>query len=393
MRIRSVIGRIAPSTLLVTLATSPVFLVASLSVVMRPDIVIPETRVGAAVATNYLVAMLCSIPAGRSTQARGARHGLGAGAALLGAGVLSVALARTWAVVLLGMVLAGAATAFLQVAANLTIALTVPEERLGFAYSFKQSAIPLATLGAGLAVPLAVDVLPWRAVFLAVLLGVGLTWVVIVASGSTGRADAAPRGAPLPARALVPLTVGVAAASAAATSTAAFLVPFLVTIGSGAGAAGALLGAGSFLTVVGRVLVGQARDRWRLDGLRIMVTQVLLGAAALLVIGVSRDVHAPVLIAVLVAFLVGWAWSGVFTDAIVRGDPTAAAASTSVTQVGVYFGGGGGPLLFGWIVEARGYVLAWFLAAVLFVVSAMLVTIGRARLRAASTPAVTRRQG
>lgn len=386
VRTSTVIGRIAPATALVTLGTLPVFLIASLSVVMRPDIVIPESRVGAAVATNYLVAMVCSMPAGRRTQRRGARHGLGLGVVLSLAGVLVVVLARSWAAVVLAMVLTGAATAFLQVAANLAISSDVPQDRLGFAYSVKQSAIPLATLGAGLAVPLATAVLPWRAVFIMVLLGVLLAWVSVGSAGPAAHGDPSERRGRLPVRALAPLALGVAAASAAATSAAAFLVPSLVTIGVGAAAAGGLLAVSSVLTVLTRVLVGQARDRWRLDGLRIMIVQVSVGAGALLVIAASSDGGAAMVVAVLVAFLVGWAWSGVFTDAIVRSDPASAAASTGVTQVGVYLGGGGGPLLFGRIAEAQGYAAAWTVAAGLFVAAAVLVAIGRARLPDAVAP-------
>lgn len=377
VRIVAVLARIAPASALVTFATLPVFLVASLSVVMRPEIVITEARVGTAVAVNYLAAMLWSVPAGRMTQRDGARRGLRAGTALAVLGIGAVIAAAGWTSILLGMVLTGVATAFLQVAANLAIADSVPPARLGLAYSVKQSAIPLATLGAGLAVPIAARVVPWRAVFVLVLLCVVIASVVGSAATRGADAGTAASDGSVPWPALAALTLGVAAASAAATSAAAFLVSFLVTIDVPAGTAGGLLAVSSLLTVVGRVAVGQLRDRRDLDGLRIMLVQVLIGAVALGVLATAATPDAVLLTAVLVAFLAGWTWSGVFTDAVVRSAPSSAARTTGITQIGVYLGGGGGPLAFGLIVAASGYAAAWTTAALSFVASGACIALGR----------------
>ena len=66
-----------------------------------------------------------------------------------------------------------------------------------------------------------------------------------------------------------------------------------------------------------------------------------------------------------VAFGAGWAWPGLFNLSVVRRFPEAPGAATGATQTGTYLGAGVGPLVFGLVVDARGFSVAWPLAAVL----------------------------
>jgi len=382
MRVGAVLRRIALATTLVTLGMLPVFLVSALSVLMGEDLELSASRIGIAIGMNFLVATVLSLPAGHLIQRRGVGAGFAVGAIGTTLGLLSVAAAGSWRTVLLGMACSGAATAFLQVAANVSIARSVPAERLGIAYSVKQSAIPLATLVAGLAVPLVTRLLPWRAAFLLAALGVVVVWAFQRATaialprpvvGATERS---------PVAVLVLLAAGIGAASAAATSTAAFLVPFLVSIDVPARTAGSVLAACSIVTIAGRVMIGLARDRWELDGLAVVTIQVALGAGALFALSLPATNTWRLSGAVLVAFAAGWTWSGIFTDAVVRTAPASAAVSTGVTQTGIYLGGGAGPIVFGILAERQGYPVAWQAAALLFVLSAMLIATGRGILGA-----------
>jgi len=377
MRVIVVVRRIALATTLVTLGMLPVFLVSSLSVLMGADLQLSESRVGMAIGVNFLVATVLSLPAGRLTQRYGVRAGFTLGALGTTLGLISVASARSWGAVLVGMACAGAATAFLQVAANLSISRDVPSERLGVAYSIKQSAIPFATLVAGIAVPVVTRMLPWRAAFLAAAIVVGLVWIVQRAVHVAPTAVVVSTAQRSPVAVLVVLAVGIGAASAAATSTAAFLVPFLVSIDVAARTAGTALAVCSVVTIIGRILIGLARDRFELDGLVVVILQVLLGAGALLVLAVPGLGVSTLAGAVLLAFAAGWTWSGIFTDAVVRTAPAAAASSTGLTQTGVYLGAGAGPILFGLLAETQGYAAAWRSAAVLFLLSAVLIAFGR----------------
>ena len=98
----------------------------------------------------------------------------------------------------------------------------------------------------------------------------------------------------------------------------------------------------------------------------------------------------PIVVGTLLAFSMGWGWVGVFFFAIVRLNPGAPAAATGITQTGVYVGALAGPVLFGLLVEANGYPLAWVLAAVSSAGAAGGVAYGRSRVlawRAAPRPA------
>lgn len=377
MRMLTVVLRIAPATILVTLGMLPVFLVSSLSVLMGAEVGLTESRVGIAIAVNFLVAMLVSYSAGQLTQRLGARVGFALGALGTVLGLLLVASAGTWRTVLVAMAFSGGATAFVEVAANLRIAMSIPPARLGVAYSVKQSAIPMATLSAGLAVPLVAAVLPWRWVFMLAALGVAMAWFVQRSGASAISGDEVRSTARLRWPPLAVLSLGIGGAAAAATSMSAFLVPFLVSIDVSARNAGLALAIGSIATIVGRISVGLARDRWDLDGLAVVPIQTCLGAAALFLIA-RPSTEGPLLgVAIMIGFSAGWAWSGIFTDAVVRRAPAAAAATTGVTQAGVYLGSGGGPLAFGLLAEHQGYPAAWLTSAALFLMSTVLIVAGR----------------
>ena len=70
-----------------------------------------------------------------------------------GAGLVLAATARLVRHLVVPIAVAGSANALCQPAANLLIARAVPAHRQGLAFAVKQSAIPMSTLLAGVAVP------------------------------------------------------------------------------------------------------------------------------------------------------------------------------------------------------------------------------------------------
>lgn len=101
-----------------------------------------------------------------------------------------------------------------------------------------------------------------------------------------------------------------------------------------------------------------------------------------------RPVGGPLLvIGTALAYGASWGWPGLFNYAIVRQSRAAPAAATGITQSGLFAGQLVGPPVFGSLVERASYELAWALFAVLLVVAAVLVRIGRARLLSARLPA------
>jgi dipeptide/tripeptide permease len=85
-------------------------------------------------------------------------------------------------------------------------------------------------------------------------------------------------------------------------------------------------------------------------------------------------------VGVVLAFGLGWAWPGLLQFAVVRLNPSAPAAATSIVQVGVYAGGFAGPIVFGSLATHAGFPAAWTVNAVVMLVSAALMLVGRRML-------------
>jgi hypothetical protein len=82
----------------------------------------------------------------------------------------------------------------------------------------------------------------------------------------------------------------------------------------------------------------------------------------------------------VLAYGAAWGWPGLFNYAIVRQSRAAPAAATGVTQSGLFAGLLVGPPTFGWLVETRSYQVAWGVFALLLLLAAALLRIGRVRL-------------
>ena len=372
----------------------PVFLLGALQVLVERDLGIGPGAVGLLVFCYFGTSTLVAAPVGRLVQRTGPARGVRTGLALAACSLAGVAALGT-SVLLLAAALAvgGASNAVAQLAANQSLATAVRRRRQGMAFAVKQSAVPLATLLAGLAVPGVGLLLGWRWAF-------GLAAVLALAAAPLvpDDASAAPRhrmtADERPPRALLLLAAGVGAAAGASNAMATFLVAAAVDAGQAAGPAGLLLALGSVAGVAGRLGAGALVDRLPGGHLRLVAVQVAVGALAssLLAVVAAGGPTGVLLGAVPLAFGVGWAWPGVLNYAVVRLHPSAPAAATGLTQTGVFAGGALGPLLFGLLVAASGYAVAWTAAATAQVVGAGLV-LGARRLllRGTAAPVASRR--
>jgi predicted MFS family arabinose efflux permease len=63
--------------------------------------------------------------------------------------------------------------------------------------------------------------------------------------------------------------------------------------------------------------------------------------------------------------------------AVVRLNPSAPAAASAIVQTGVYAGGFGGPIAFGFVAAHSSFDTAWLAAAATMVAAALLVVVGR----------------
>lgn len=382
---RRVVRVVAAATVSIVLAIVPVFLVGALSVPMRRELGFDEVGLGLAVAVFFGVSTVTSIGGGWYAQRFGALSAVtfgavGSMACLLGISLLATRFTHVLALLCVG----GCANAVSQPGANLVLAQVVPERWQGLSFGLKQASVPVATLFAGLAVPLVALQVGWRWAFAGpAVLAVVLALVWPPATVPTG-APVGPRRNSLGFRRRYGLLALLAAAaafgSAAANAMAAFFVAASVARGFSVGASGVWLGAGSLCGAVGRVLWGWLADRRGGDHLQGVAVLMIAGAAAVFSLGHLTG-RTGLAVATVVAFGAGWGWTGLLNSAVVRRNSRAPAVAIGVVTSGVFLGGAVGPLVYGFVARNHGYTRAWTVAAVALLVSGVLVEIAHQRSR------------
>ncbi len=377
-RVPPVVWTLLGASAMTTLGTLPVFLLSSQSVYVREELEFGETGFGIAVSAFFAAAAASALLGGGLADRLGRRTSTVVAGLMATAGGIGVAAgARSWPVLVALMVLLGVTNALCQVTANLTLARAVPPHRRGLGFGVKQSAIPLAIMLGGLAVPTVGAVVGWRWTF-ALSGTAGL--VVVVAGLRLPRVTAGGAGASAgddrPSLPALLITMGaITLASAAANSLGSFVAAWGFHVGLTPSEAGILMATGSGLNIAVRVLAGHLADRRHGRNLPVVAAQMLVGAASLAVLSIPSPV--AVVPAGLVAFALGWSWPGLLLYAVVRVGREAPGAASGIVEAGAFAGGAAGPALFGLLVEATSYETAWRVAAVAFLVAALLVLLAR----------------
>lgn len=383
VRLASPRGRAVSSAVGVALVgVFPAFLVGGLAVQLQDDLAFDDTGLGVASAAFFLGGAVASAAAGGMAERWGPtvalRRAAAAATVLL---VVTAASARSWVSLVACLAVAGVVNALAQPAANLVIAREVSSARLGFAFALKQSAIPLAGVLSGLAVPALALTVGWRWAFVAAaLLGVLVAASVprldlAVTSGGSPRPSLGARPA-----AMAGLVVTAAFGAAAAGTIGSFLVRSGVEAGLDEGPAGLLLTGGSAFGIAVRLGAGRRADRRGRRHLPVVSAMLAGGVVgyALLAVGASWS-H---VVAVPFAFGLGWAWPGLFNLAVVRNNPDAPARSTGITQTGIYAGAVLGPVAFGVVADRWGFGPAWALSASWSLIAALGALVARRSLLA-----------
>lgn len=356
------------------------FLTGAMSVQIGRDLGVRPTVVGALTSAFALSTLLMTAILARQVGRWGIRRSLhisttASAVALLLAG-LSPGVPWLAAALLLG----GAANALGQPAGNALVAAQVPPDRYGIGFGIKQSAIPLATLLGGLAVPTVALTIGWRvAYFVAAALAVA---AVAIVPGDrpmpVGRAEQPVPGPQRPGLRL--LAVGVGAAVFAATSIGALGAAGAVAVGLSEAAAGYLIAAGGLAGLTIRLAAGYAADRARFDPLRAVSLLCLLGAVGWL--AMATGLPAAFTTGLLVANAFGWGWPGLQHLAVALRFPTATAAASGVSQTGTAAGLLAGPATLGLVVTAAGWSAAWWCAASAAIAGAALIAVAGRQLPA-----------
>jgi predicted MFS family arabinose efflux permease len=172
--------------------------------------------------------------------------------------------------------------------------------------------------------------------------------------------------------------VGLLGATSAGTMVG-FITSGAEASGLGPGAAGLVLSLGSLVGVASRLIQGWQVDRWGVLPIQRLVWLFGLGGLGMLVLAI--DVPITYVLAPIPAFAFGWAWPGLFNLSVVRNNPSAPAAATGVSQVGVFIGAAVGPALGGVIIDNGSYRLLWLFGASTLLLGSMLATVLRRQIR------------
>ncbi|MDF9277614.1 MFS transporter [Arthrobacter sp. EH-1B-1] len=376
---RHTVTTLLQSIFATTLGVLPAYLLGALAVQMRSDLHLNPSDIGIGAALLFGVTGLLSRPMGQLVQKRGATWGIVVSSGLALIALLGVAAAPSIPILYTALTIGGVGNAIAQPAANLGVSAVISPSRLGLALGIKQTAIPAATLMAGLAVPAIALTLGWRWVLL-IFAGAAAAltiWALLQRTDAYHPALELPetdRGTPRAG--LIIITTGAGLAAAAATSLGVFLVDSAVQTGMTPTAAGLLFAGSALLGMIVRVLLGAAMDRFAGRSPYVLVFYLLIvGSAGFGVLCFGEGYW--LVLGSLVAYSAGWTWPGLIHYAIVRDNRRTAASATGVLQTGISLGGAAGPLLFGFLVDATSYDIAWVAAALTAVASATIIRFGR----------------
>lgn len=383
--VRSAAVTMLAASSLTTLGAIPPFLLAAQAVLITEDLGFGAAGLGVAVSTFFAVAALVAIIAARMIEGWSRRASTAAAGGLVAAGglILSV-LAHDWWTLVLAMAVLGAGNAACQVTSNITMARVLPPGRRGLGFGVKQGAVPAAIMLGGLAVPTTTAALGWRSSF-AILAVFGFLVVVLsflrsdTAGGQARVArNSAWQGAPRGPLLLCGLAI--ACGSAAANFFVAYLATWAHDVGLTVSQAALLMSAGSASSIVVRVLNGMSADRRHGGNLSVVAGQMAVGGVCLTLIGAVHQPWSVVTFGIL-AFALGWSWSGLLLYAVSRVGRQAPGQASSVVQAGAFLGGAVGPAIFGLVVAQAGFTTAWWAAAASFAIASVLVMVARGGFR------------
>ena len=363
---------VAAAALSMTMVAAPPFVVGTMGPGISADLGLSVPALAGTVSFGYLVAAVASPLGGLIVQRVGPFRALRLAAALASVGVALVAVARGPVTLALAFVALGLANAVIQPASNGTLATAVTGRRQGAVFGIVQSAVPAATLLAGLLLASFDDVRPWRQAMVILLVATLLPQLVVPRSPgavprggrrAAGTSSLAHRGT------LVALCAGGFMGSAAATTVAVFGVASGLSSGLPPAVAAGGLVLGSLCCIAGRILTSW---RWSDHTPRRLLLDIaglqITGVVGIVLVGTGTT--AGYLVGIAFAFGCGWGWTGLLNIVITRVWGGLVALVTGVMQAGLFGGSVAGPLVFAAVADETGYLDAWLVAAAALAVAA-----------------------
>lgn len=388
---RGPLRAMAGTIVTLTATALPAFLVGSLGIQIREDLHFSKSSLGLALAAFFLSCALGSMHAGKLADRIGPRRSMLLANVVGGLCLLAVAtLARSFGSLLailtvgsLGLMIAGPAT-------KVVVAREVARHRQGLAFGIQMSAIPLASLLGGLAVPAIGLTFGWRWAFAgAVLLALVGLLLLPPDTPADVPAGAGPAGGfhQIALRPVLILGAATTLGSAAATTLASFFVVSGTGVGFSEGVAGLMLSAISALVIVLRIVFGGTADRFETSHPQTLAALFLVSALGYVLLVTDVKVLFPV--GGLIALAFGWAWTGLMIHVVVRHHPHAPGVASGVIVAGLNLGSVFGPVLFGAIDDRTSTAVAFGVTGGWSLLAAVAAFAGTHALRRREPPAVT----
>jgi predicted MFS family arabinose efflux permease len=341
----------------------PLFLVSAQILQLEREIGFGVAQLGFATATFFGLAALAANPAGRVVARLGPGRSLRIGGLLTLAACVIAGTATTWWLLPVATAVGGVSNGLIQVAANLAIFDGVAMGRQGVAFGSKQASVPMASVLAGISLPVIGLVFGWRWVFaLAALLAL----VLAISAPHLDMARAAERNeGPIgrPPSSLLLLAVAGICGAMAGNGLSLFIVPSAVDIGITEAAAGAVLAACSLLVVAVRIGAGWFVDRKGSSGYVEMAWMAGAGTVGALLLAMSAA-PAIYLVAMPIALLGAWGWPGLFFFSVVHTYPEYPARASGLVLSSNLTGTVIGPLVVGSLAGRGHYPAAWLFVSV-----------------------------
>lgn len=364
-------------------AVMPVFLTGAMSVQMAEDLAFGVAGLGTAAGLFRMTQVGTSVFLGRLADRLGAVWSLRLAALISATACAGIALsARTLLSLSLWLIYGSCANALGQPAANRLLIYRVPSENLGWAFGLKQSATPVASMLAGLAVPALALSVGWRYAFLA---NTVLALAVIVAVGKRvpgpspfAGTTKAPKARLENRRMVLLFATALGLALMANASIPTFFVGSAVESGVAVSTAGYLLAAGSLCAVVVRLIAGWWCDNRGGRPLDIAAWAIGIGSIGIALLATS-DARLMA-VGVIVAMAGAWGFNGVFWFAMVRAYRKTPGRITGALAPGGFVGATGGTFVFGFVVAQTSYSVAWWLNTSIALVAAAMMAIGSRQL-------------
>lgn len=377
---RSTAGTMAIASAATVIDTLPPYFSGVLVVQLTSDLGFGVAAFGVAMAIYYAIGAALSFHLGRFVDVLGAARSMRIALTMTMISALGIATLTTrWAGLVLFLAIGGAAHALAQPAVNRLLVNRVPPKNMGIAFGVKQSAPPVGSLFAGFAAPLIALTFGWRTSY---FVAAGLALIVIISVGPprvkpTGLRDR-PKRTPLPHRSTIMLLIlAFSFAFGANAVSLAFYVDAAVAAGVSQQQAGAFFALASFVSVVTRLAAGIVLDRTDVVPLRLAGILVGVGSVGFVLLATGRT---PLMV-VGVVFALGFTWGfpSSFWIGLMRVFSDQPGRITGAMQP-AGFGAMVAPLVFGVIVESRGYAVGWLFIGVIALIASALFLWSSVRL-------------